>query len=135
MKKKAKKYFKEDIDSIEKEEKSKEETLVDEIIEAEYNKLIEKTIKSRAFLLRKCDNIFIEWKDHFKKELTEEFKIHYSEHSILDDDIYPSIPRKLEVYLNDTYDSEKRRIHVHYKNVDEEDPFDYIQICIWTNYY
>ncbi len=130
---KTKKYFKEELDDIEQEEKSDNPSLVDEILEEEYKKLIQLTIKSRAKLIEQCDYMFKKWKEHFCRELKSELRIERSRYIILDDNNYPKIPERLETYLNDTYDNEKRRIHCQLKYFDDD--YDSLFVFIWSNYY
>lgn len=133
LEEKTKKYFKEELDNIEQEEKSENVSLVDEILEEEYKKIIQLTIKSRSKLIEECDRMFKKWKEHFSKELKSELRINRSKYMILHDDSYYNIRKVLEMYLNDTYDNEKRRIHCELKNFN--DVYDSLVVIIWSNYY
>ena len=106
------KYFK-NIEELSLRIKS-EETLVDSLLNNQYNLLIARYIKSRTSLIDKCEEVMTNHEKYFRcKEdftLYYHFRIKVEDHFILDDNSYPTIPDVLKEYLNDTYDPIRRRV-------------------------
>jgi hypothetical protein len=119
------KYFK-NIEELSLQIKS-EETLVDSLLNNQYNLLIARYIKSRTSLIDKCEEVMTNHEKYFRcKEdcAYYHFRIKVEDHFILDDNNYPTIPDALKEYLNDTYDPIRRRVLCRFN--DEADDDDYI---------